>query len=125
MKQKISRVKAQGVARALLDMDREWARIFGDIGLQDLNYGDLFFEMWQHENQAFAKTALYDYMPGVSRRTAVRYVQALIDTGWLIEHEAEHDRRVKLVQLSVEIEQRLVQFLAFVHHRFAILQRPS
>ena len=121
MKKKIARPKAQAVARAILDMDFEWSAQFGDLGLADLNYSDLFCQMWAERQQQFAKTALYDFMPGVSRRTAVRYVQQLIDAGWLIEASAAHDRRIKHVQLTPPIEERLEQFLAFVHQRFAAL----
>jgi DNA-binding MarR family transcriptional regulator len=79
--------------------------------------------MWAGREAQFAKTALYDFMPGVSRRTAVRYVQQLIDAGWLIETSAAHDRRIKYVQLAQTIEERLEQFLAFVHQRFSTLQQ--
>jgi hypothetical protein len=120
---KTTRSKAQAVARAILDMDFEWSAQFGELGLADLNYSDLFCQMWSDELEQFAKTALYDFMPGVSRRTAVRYVQQLIDAGWLIETSAEHDRRVKHVRLTAAIEDRLEQFLAFVHQRFAALDR--
>ncbi|HTI17832.1 MAG TPA: MarR family winged helix-turn-helix transcriptional regulator [Trinickia sp.] len=121
MKRKISRVKGRAVARALLDMDFQWAAQFGDIGLNDLNYSDLFCEMWAGDQSAFPKTALYEFMPGVSRRTAVAYVQKLINEGWLLESNDAHDRRVKCVRLSPSIAERLERFLAFVHHRFAAL----
>ncbi|GAB2886514.1 hypothetical protein GCM10027093_21990 [Paraburkholderia jirisanensis] len=120
---KIARTKAQAVARAILDMDHQWSAQFGELGLNDLNYSDLFCQMWANRGDQFAKTALYDFMPGVSRRTAVRYVQQLIDAGWLIETSAAHDRRIKHVQLALAIEERLEQFLAFVHQRFAALEQ--
>ncbi|HEY3598976.1 MAG TPA: MarR family transcriptional regulator [Paraburkholderia sp.] len=121
MKKKIARPKAQAVARAILDMDFQWSAQFGDLGLNDINYSDLFCQMWAEDKAHFTKTALYEFMPGVSRRTAVRYVQQLIDSGWLIETSAEHDRRIKYVRLAESIEDRLEQFLAFVHQRFAAL----
>ncbi|MGF6755951.1 MarR family transcriptional regulator [Paraburkholderia sp. GAS42] len=121
MIRKISRSKGKAVASAILDMDSQWAVHFGDIGLNDLNYSDLFCGMWMDDQRHFAKTVLYDFMPGVSRRTAVRYVQALIDDGWLVEESAEHDRRVKYVSFGPSIEHRLEQFLAYVHERFGAL----
>jgi hypothetical protein len=121
MKKKIARSLGQSVARAILDMDLQWSASFGDLGLNDLNYSDLFCRMWMDEQAHFAKTALYDFMPGVSRRTAVRYVQSLIDDGWLLETSAEHDRRVKYVSLAPAIAHRLEQFLAYVHERFGTL----
>jgi DNA-binding MarR family transcriptional regulator len=121
MKKKITRNKGQAVAQAILDMDLQWSAQFGDLGLNDLNYSDLFCHMWMDDHEQFAKTALYDFMPGVSRRTAVRYVQGLIDGGWLLETSAEHDRRIKYVSLAAAISLRLEQFLAYVHERFAAL----
>ncbi|MGF6770915.1 hypothetical protein P3T18_003394 [Paraburkholderia sp. GAS199] len=121
MKKKLARNKGQAVARAILDMDWQWSAHFADLGLADLNYSDLFCRMWMDDEAAFAKTALYEFMPGVSRRTAVRYVQDLIDGGWLLESSSELDRRIKQVSLAAPIAERLEQFLAFVHHRFAAL----
>jgi hypothetical protein len=118
MKKKIARDLGQAVARAILDMDLQWSASFGELGLNDLNYSDLFCHMWMDEQAHFAKTALYDFMPGVSRRTAVRYVQSLIDEGWLLETSAAHDRRIKYVSLAPAIAHRLEQFLAYVHERF-------
>lgn len=118
MKKKISRNKGQAVARAILDMDLQWSASFGELGLSDLNYSDLFCRMWIDDLEAFPKTALYDFMPGVSRRTAVRYVQSLIDSGLLAETSAEHDRRIKFVSLTPEIAHRLELFLGYVHDRF-------
>ena len=122
MKKKIARNKGQAVARAILDMDLQWSASFADLGLSDLNYSDLFCRMWMDEHDYFAKTALYEFMPGVSRRTAVRYVQALIDTGQLLETSAEHDRRIKYVSLSEDIGHRLELFLGYVHDRFGALE---
>jgi hypothetical protein len=121
MKKKLARNKGQAVARAILDMDWQWSAHFADLGLNDLNYSDLFCRMWVDEETVFAKTALYEFMPGVSRRTAVRYVQDLIDQGWLLETSSEADRRIKQVGLAASIEERLEQFLAYVHHRFSAL----
>jgi hypothetical protein len=121
MKKNIARNTGQAVARAILDMDLQWSASFGDLGLNDLNYSDLFCRMWMDEQAHFAKTALYDFMPGVSRRTAVRYVQSLIDSGWLLESSAAHDRRIKYVSLAPAISHRLEQFLAYVHDRFGTL----
>jgi hypothetical protein len=122
MKKRIARSKGQAVARAILDMDWQWSAQFGDIGLNDLNYSDLFSRMWVEQEDYFAKTALYDFMPGVSRRTAVRYVQELIDAGWLLETTSTEDRRIRQVRLAESIEERLEQFLAYVHQRFGELE---
>lgn len=122
MKKKMSRQKGLAIARAILDMDHHWSASFGDLGLSDLNYSDLFCRMWIDAHGAFPKTALYEFMPGVSRRTAVRYVQSLIDAGYLIETGAEHDRRIKSVALAPDIAQRLERFLGYVNDRFSELE---
>ncbi|MFD1558200.1 MarR family transcriptional regulator [Paraburkholderia silviterrae] len=111
------------MAKAILDMDFQWSAQFGDIGLNDLNYSDLFLQMWAGDQTEFPKTALYEFMPGVSRRTAVAYVQRLIDENWLLESAAQNDRRIRYVRLSPEIADRLERFLAFVHLRFAALDK--
>jgi hypothetical protein len=116
MTKKISRAKGETVALAILDMDVQWAAIFADLEMTDLNYSDLFMRMWMARDVALTKTALYDFMPGVSRRTAVRYVQNLVDNGWLIERPAE-DKRIKYVDLSIEINTRLERFLDFAFDR--------
>ena len=113
---KISRAKGETVALAILEMDVQWAAIFADLDMTDLNYSDLFMRMWMSKGMELSKTALYDFMPGVSRRTAVRYVQNLVDNGWLIEQQAE-DRRIKYVSLSPEIDIRLERFLDFAFDR--------
>jgi hypothetical protein len=122
MKKPLKRTRGQAVARAILDMDHRWTASFGDIGLNDLNYCDLFCSMWSEEQPFFAKTVLCEFMPGVSRRTAVRYVQSLIDGGWLEETNAGHDRRIKYVTLSKAIADRLERFLAYVDERFALIE---
>ncbi|MGZ3241289.1 MAG: MarR family transcriptional regulator [Burkholderiaceae bacterium] len=116
MNKKISRTKGETVALAILDMDVHWAAIFADLDMTDLNYSDLFMRMWIAKEMELTKTALYDFMPGVSRRTAVRYVQNLVDNGWLIERQAG-DKRIKYVELSTEINSRLEHFLDFAFDR--------
>ncbi|MGZ3254233.1 MAG: MarR family transcriptional regulator [Burkholderiaceae bacterium] len=116
MTKKISRTKGETVALAILDMDVQWAAIFADLDMTDLNYSDLFMRMWMAKEMELTKTALYDFMPGVSRRTAVRYVQNLVDNGWLIERQAG-DKRIKYVELSTEINSRLEHFLDFAFDR--------
>lgn len=101
------------VARAILDMDVHWSTTFGDLELHDINYSDLLINMWLRHDQALSKTSLYDFMPGISRRTAVKYVQNLIDDGLLIETVAEADRRLKFISLSPELESRVELFLKY------------
>ena len=109
----VSNKKRRAVATAMLALDDYWAETFADLGLEDLNYSDLFFRMWLHAETPLTKTGLYEFMPGVSRRTAVKYVQGLIDLGLLIEESTPGDRRVKYVSLSAELCARLERYLDF------------
>lgn len=99
-------------AQAIFAIDSFWAETFADISLSDLNYCDLFTQMWLTRNeQAKAKTDLYDLMPNISRRTAVKYVQNAIDQGMLAEHECETDKRIRLVTLTAPALAMVERFL--------------
>jgi DNA-binding MarR family transcriptional regulator len=118
MPPQLSKKKSVDVAKAILDMDQHWSALFGALELSDLNYSDLFIHMWLKREQPLRKTSLYEFMPGISRRTAVKYVQELIDRGLLEEMDAEDDRRVRFISLSAEIETRLDRFLRYSYERF-------
>ena len=113
----VSNKKRSAVASAMLRADDFWTETFADLGLNDLNYSDLFFQMWLRANTPLTKTGLYDFMPGISRRTAVKYVQDLIDRKLLLEEYAPEDRRVKYISLSVEIRGRLERYLDFAYEQ--------
>ncbi|WP_320820753.1 MarR family transcriptional regulator [Thalassolituus sp.] len=105
-------------ALAILDIDVFWAGVFSDISLHDLNYYDLFTKMWLKRELALTKTELYEFMPEISRRTAVKYVQRAIDLGMIMEHESSADRRVRLVGLTPDCRERVERFLDFTCKRF-------
>lgn len=107
--------KRAAVASAMLRADDYWSEAFIDLGLNDLNYSDLFFQMWLRADAPLTKTGLYDFMPGISRRTAVKYVQDLIDRKLLREEFAPEDRRVKFISLSNEVKGRLEKYLDFAY----------
>lgn len=102
-------------------MDHHWSTHFGELDLKDLNYSDLFLQMWLKRAEFLRKTSLYEFMPGISRRTAVKYVQALIDRGLLLETGAPDDRRVRFVSLTDDIAERLEHFLGYAYQRFSEL----
>ncbi|MFT3931766.1 MAG: hypothetical protein QM709_15870 [Spongiibacteraceae bacterium] len=113
----ISNKRRVAVASAMLRADDYWTDTFAELGLNDLNYSDLFFQMWLHAGEPLTKTSLYDFMPGISRRTAVKYVQDLIDRELLIEKYAVEDRRVKYISLSAEVNRRLEMYLDFAYEQ--------
>jgi hypothetical protein len=105
-------------ALAIFDIDSFWADTFADTDLNDLNYCDLLTQMWLKRERALAKTELYELMPNISRRTAVKYVQEAIELGLLSERECEHDRRMRLVSLTDDCVARVERFLDFTCQRF-------
>jgi hypothetical protein len=84
--------------------DQYWVDVLGDSLFHDLNYYDLFTQMWLRLNSAphhaFRKSELYQLMPKVSQRTAVKYVQIAIDHGLLVEHVNPDDLRSRRITMS-------------------------
>lgn len=111
----VSNKKRGAVASAMLRLDDYWTATFADLGLNDLNYSDLFFQMWLRTDTTLTKTGLYNFMPGISQRTAVKYVQDLIDRELLIEKYAPEDRRVKYISLSPAVRTKLERYLDFAY----------
>lgn len=112
IRMKKSNTKRIQAAQAIFAIDSFWAETFADTALSDLNYCDLFTQMWLTRNEpAQPKTDLYHLMPNISRRTAVKYVQKAIDDGVLIEHECEADKRIRLVSLSDRAIDKVERFL--------------
>lgn len=106
-------------ARAIFDIDSFWAETFSDTRLNDLNYCDLFTQMWlMRDKGPLAKTDLYELMPNISRRTAVKYIQKALDEGLLVEEECQTDRRVRLMTMSSQCIGRVESFLDYTCRRF-------
>lgn len=108
----------QRVARALIAMDETWISMFNDLGMGDLSYSDLLTHMWLLD-EPVNKTDLYAFMPSISRRTAVKYIQQLIDAGLLKESESEQDKRVRQVELTSVLVERLEGFYDATGRHFA------
>lgn len=121
-KRNTNRVQA---AQAIFSIDSFWAAIFADTSLSDLNYCDLFTQMWLTRNTSSkAKTDLYDLMPNISRRTAVKYVQKAIDHGMLAEHDCEADKRIRLVTLTAPALEKVERFLDHTCASFSEVGKP-
>jgi DNA-binding MarR family transcriptional regulator len=106
------------MARALIAMDETWIELFADLNMEDLSYSDLLTHMWLHGGPV-NKTELYAFMPSISQRTAVKYVQRLIDEGLLRESESANDRRVRQVELTAPLIERLERFYDRTARHFA------
>lgn len=101
-------------AEAIFNIDTFWAETFAGTEMVDLHYSDLLTQMWIKRNEApKPKTELYELMPNISRRTAVKYVQKAIEQGFLAEHECEYDRRVRLVTLTPTAITKIETFLDY------------
>ncbi|MET0377965.1 MAG: hypothetical protein ABW049_03155 [Spongiibacteraceae bacterium] len=106
------------IAQAILAMDAYWAEHFAAEAVGDLNFCDLFTEMWLRRDEALRKTDLYAFMPNISQRTAVKYVQYAIDTGLLIEEIVAEDKRIRQIALSAALALRIENFLDYTYERF-------
>ncbi len=96
---------------ALQESDAHWGALFGDDVFYDLNYSDLFTRMWLARDRAFTKTELYRFMPKVSHRTAVKYVQTAIEKGLLDETVDDQDRRRRRITMSPQLLKVIEAFL--------------
>ncbi|MBA4142002.1 MAG: MarR family transcriptional regulator [Nitrosospira sp.] len=100
----------------------------GDMLFHDLNYYDLFTQMWLNSKNApdgsFRKSELYQFMPNISQRTAVKYVQIAIDHGLLIEHTDPEDLRSRRIAMSVGLKQKIELFLDYSIAVFGALAPP-
>jgi hypothetical protein len=110
----------------LSDTDQYWVEVMGDRLFHDLNYYDLFTRMWLRSNEArngpsgssgpietFRKSELYQLMPNVSQRTAIKYIQIAIDNGLLIERMNSGDLRSRQITMSADLTQRIELFLDY------------
>ncbi|PKM29070.1 MAG: MarR family transcriptional regulator [Gammaproteobacteria bacterium HGW-Gammaproteobacteria-11] len=112
-------------AKAIFDIDTFWSTSFADTGLSDLNYCDLFTQMWlNREAPPQPKTELYALMPNISRRTAVKYVQNAIDQGMLAEQECDTDRRIRLIRLTPAACAKVERFLDHTCACFSSVGNP-
>ena len=93
--------------------DQYWMDILGDKLFHDLNYYDLFTQMWLKHNHTFHKSELHQLMPNVSQRTAVKYIQIAIDHGLLIEQADPEDLRSKRITMSAGLKRKIELFLDY------------
>ncbi len=111
MPRRHSLARRKSFVLALHEIDRFWGEVFPDETYYDLNYSDLFTRMWLAGDKPLKKTDLYAFMPRVSLRTAVKYVQRAIESGLLTETVDPDDRRSKRVVLSPDLARNIESFI--------------
>ena len=101
----------------LNSIDRYWVDVLGDNLFHDLNYYDLFTQMWLRldgtPRHAFHQSEQYQLMPNVSQRTSIKDIQMAIDHGWLIEHTDPEDLRSRRITMSADLKQKIELFLDY------------
>lgn len=111
----------------LANIDEYWVEVLGDKRFHDLNYYDLFTQMWLKLNTGahgqFRKSDLYMFMPNVSQRTAIKYIQVAINHGLLIEHTDPEDLRSKQITMSDDLKRKIEKFLD--HAILMLAELPS
>ena len=109
--------------------DQYWMDVLGDKLFHDLNYYDLFTQMWlrlsDSSGDIFYKSELYQLMPHVSQRTAIKYIQIAIDHGLLVEDIDPEDLRSRRITMSADLKQKIELFLDYSIAVFEALPSPT
>lgn len=108
--------------------DQYWMDVLGNKLFHDLNYYDLFTRMWLRLNgtpgDTFYKSELYQLMPNISQRTAIKYIQVAIDHGLLIEHIGPEDLRSRRITMSADLTRKIELFLDYSISVFEVFPLP-
>lgn len=109
--------------------DQYWMDVLGDKLFHDLNYYDLFTQMWLRldgtTRDTFYKSELHQLMPNISQRTAIKYIQIAIDHGLLIEHMDPEDLRSRQITMSTSLKKKIELFLDYSISVFEVFPLPA
>ncbi|SCY27584.1 hypothetical protein SAMN05216420_10479 [Nitrosospira sp. Nl5] len=122
-------IRRRQFIQLLNSTDQYWMDVLGDKLFHDLNYYDLFTQMWLRLNgtpaDTFCKSELYQLMPNISQRTAIKYIQVAIDHGLLIEHVDPEDLRSKRIAMSADLKRKIEMFLDYSIAVFEVFPLPA
>lgn len=102
---------------ALKAMDAYWLEFFKEQDFYDLNYSDLFTELWLLD-EPVPKTRACHFIQHLGIQTAKKYIDRAVAMGYLLESPNPQDGRSRLVELCPEIRDGMAKFFDYAIKQF-------
>lgn len=99
-------------ARAILALRRFRDSVFQDLGLFGEPSWNILLDLFEARARGVSVSVSGACVgSGVPATTALRYITALVESGWVIRHPHPWDNRVSLVTLSDDATERMSRIL--------------